>query len=546
MTATTVAAATSGSALTGTAALARFMLRQDRIRIAAWILSLTVFTVGAAASFPQNYPTAADRQTIAATMDTPASIAMLGVNYGGVDGYTYGAMVSHQMLAFSTIVVGLMSVLLLVRHTRTEEATGRAELVRGNVVGRHAATTAALIVVAVANVLLAALMAVGLGASGIDTVTWAGSLLFGTAHAAVGLVFASIAAVAVQVTEHPRGASGMAIAAIGLAYGLRAIGDIGDGTLSWLSPVGWAQATQVYVNDRWWPLLVAVAATILLVAVAFALSTRRDVGAGLRAPRPGTPAASNALANPLGFALRLHRANLIGWAVAMFVLGTMYGSVLADAEQMLGSNEAMTELLAAIGGANVAETFAALITTIMAIFAAIYAVIAAQRMRSEETAGRAEPVLATGLSRTRWVASHLAIAMIGSAVVLLAGALGLGLAGAAATEDASLLPRLLGAALAYAPALWVAIAAVAALYGLLPRASALAWVIVGYSFIVTYLGAILQFPDWMNDLSPFGHIPQLPVDELTLTPLFVLTAITAGLIAVGLATFRHRDLQSPA
>jgi ABC-2 type transport system permease protein len=400
-----------------------------------------------------------------------------------------------------------------------------------------------LIVVAIANVVLALLIAAGLGASGIESITWSGSLLFGAAHAAVGLTFAGVAAVTVQVTEHPRGASGMAFAVIGLAYALRAIGDVGDGTLSWLSPIGWAQATQVYVNDLWWPLLVAVPVTIVLFAVAFALSLRRDVGAGLRPPRPGTSEASLALSNPFGFALRLHRANLIGWTIGMFVLGASYGSVLG-VEEILTGNQTWSDLLAERGG-SMTDAFTSVIMTVMAISTAIYAVLAAQRMRSEEVGGRAEPVLATGLSRPRWIASHLTIAMIGSVIVLLVGALGLGLVGASAVEDASLLPRVLGAALAYTPALWITVGVAVALYGLFPGAVGLTWVVVVYGFVVSYLGALMQFPEWMGRISPFSQIPQLPVDDFTITPLLVLTAITAALVVVGLIGFQRRDLQSP-
>jgi ABC-2 type transport system permease protein len=539
------AAAGHGGTLTGTATLVRFMLGRDRIRIIAWVAGLALFTVVAASSFTQSYPTASERQAAAIATDTPAMIATLGVNHGGVAGYTYGAMVGQQMLAWTAMLAALMSVLLFVRNTRAEEATGRAELVRGNVVGRHAATVAALTVVAVANVVLALLMAAGLGSSGIDSLTWSGSLLYGAAHVAVGLTFAGIAAVTVQVTEYTRGASGMALALIGLAYALRAIGDVGDGTLSWLSPIGWAQATQMYVNDLWWPLLLALPTTIVLVSTAFALSLRRDIGAGLRPPRPGTPVASSALANPFGFALRLHRANLIGWVIGMFMLGASYGSVLA-AEGTITSNENFASMIESIGGASLAETFLALITTIMAIITAIYAVLAAQRMRSEEVAGRVEPVLATGLSRPRWIASHLAITMVGSVVVLLAGALGLGVTAASAVGDSSLLPAALGSALAYAPALWITVGVMIVLYGLAPRIIGLTWAVVVYGFIVSYFGPLFQLPEWMSTFSPFSQIPRLPVDDFTATPLLVLTAITAGLVTVGLLAFRHRDLQSPA
>ncbi|OSC48832.1 hypothetical protein B5181_41385, partial [Streptomyces sp. 4F] len=58
------------------------------------------------------------------------------------------------------------------------------------------------------------------------------------------------------------------------------------------------------------------------------------------------------------------------------------------------------------------------------------------------------------------------------------------------------------------------------------------------------LGQILQFPGWMNDLSPFGHVPRLPAADMNWTPLLVLTLVAAGLVRLGLAGFRRRDLET--
>ncbi|MGH2688445.1 MAG: ABC transporter permease, partial [Actinomycetota bacterium] len=325
---------------------------------------------------------------------------------------------------------------------------------------------------------------------------------------------------------------------------LRAVGDVSSPALSWASPIGWAQATHVYAGDRWWALLPAVAVFPLLLVAGFHLSTRRDVGAGLRAPRPGPADASDLLAHPLGFAFRLHRAGLIGWSAALLLLGAMYGSVLGESEQMLTQIQSLEEFLPEVSGVSVIESFAAMIVTVMAIIASVYAVLAALRVRSEETAGRAEPVLATRLPRTRWVACHFVVSAAGGTGVLLAGGLGLGLAGAASTGDAGLLPRLLGASLAYAPALWVTAGVVVLLFGVLPRAIKLAWVVVAYSYVVVYMGGILQLPGWMANLSPFGHVPQVPAEGLSLVPLAGLALVAVALTGAGVAAFRRRDLQS--
>jgi ABC-2 type transport system permease protein len=210
---------------------------------------------------------------------------------------------------------------------------------------------------------------------------------------------------------------------------------------------------------------------------------------------------------------------------------------------MLGAVE---DLLPDITGAGLTGAFLSMIVAVLAMVCSIQAVMAVLRLRSEESAGRAEALLATGLSRTRWAGSHLAVSVGGSTVILLLAGAGLGFAGAGATGDGDLVGRSIGAALAYAPAVWVTSGVALVFVGWLPRAASAAWAVVVYAFLVIYLGGILQFPAWMQDLSPFGHVPQLPAAELRWTPLIVLTGVAAGAIAFGLAGLRRRDLLSPA
>lgn len=540
------AARREGGTFTGTGTLLRLMLRRDRVRIPLWIGGIALFSVSSGASFTETYPEAADRAAIAATMDLPATVAMLGPNHAGPDAYTYGAMFAHQMLVMTAVVVGLMSVLLLVRHTRAEEESGRAELVRATVVGSHAQPAAALLLVTLVNVVLGLVLAAALAGSGIETVDWSGSLLYGAALASVGLVLAGVAAVTVQVTEHARGASGVALAVLGGTYAVRAIGDVGDGTLTWLSPLGWAQQARPWVDDRWWPLLIALVVAVALVAAAFTLGTRRDVGAGLRQPRPGSATASDSLATPVGLAIRLQRGALIGWCVALALLGIMYGSIVGGAEDMLAELDAMQEVLPDISGADITESFAAMITVVLAMIGSIQAVQAALRMRAEEHSGRAEPLLATAISRTRWAGGHLAVALGGGVLVLLSGGLAFGVAGAISSGEFDLLPRVVAAVLAYIPAVWLTVGVAVLLLGLVPRAAPAVWLVVGYSFVAVYLGGFLQLPDWLQNLSPFGHVPQQPAAAFAPLPLLVLSLLAAVLVAAGLAGLARRDVRSPA
>jgi ABC-2 type transport system permease protein len=529
-----------GGTLAGTGTLLRFAVRRDRIRLSVWILALWLGTLSSVGNVETTYPEASDRAELADTMNSPAMLALTGPERYLSD-YNYGSMTAHQYIGFVTVFVGMMSVLTVVRHTRTEEETGRAELLRSNVVGRHAHLTAALALAVVANLVLFVLMGLGMDSLGMEGMTSTGNWLFAACYAAVGILFAGVAAVTVQITPFSRGSSGMAMAVIGAAYALRAAGDAGSDALAWLSPIGWAQRTYAYVDDRWWPLLLELGVAAVVIVAAYALSGHRDVGAGLRPPRPGSPVASDGLASPLGFALRLQRGVLLGFCVGLLLFGLMYGSVLGDAEEMIEDNEQLRETVRALGG-SVAESFGSVIMSFLAITAAVFVVMAVLRARSEETGGRAEPVLATGLSRSGWAGGHLAMSMAGGALVMLLGGVGFGAAGALSTEEGELFWKLTAASLAYVPALWLTGAITLLLFGWLPRFSAAAWAVPAYSFLVVYLGELIEMPDGLANFSPIGHVPQVPAAEMDWTPMVIMTALSALVTWLGMAGLRRRDL----
>ena len=95
-----------------------------------------------------------------------------------------------------------------------------------------------------------------------------------------------------QLTEGARTANGIVAVILGVSYLLRALGDSaadgGTRWLSWLSPIGWAQQVRPFAGDRWLVALLPVALLLVAMTAAFALVRRRDVGAGLVRPRPGS------------------------------------------------------------------------------------------------------------------------------------------------------------------------------------------------------------------------------------------------------------------
>lgn len=530
------------SAFAGTGTLMRFILRRDRIRIPLWITGILVSVVGTAASWPGTFPTDESLLARAQLVENPALKMILGPGYG-MQNYTYGAMMSNEMLGIMTVVVALMSIFMVVRHTRTEEETGRLELVRSSVVGRYAGMTAALLIVAGVNLLVGALVSVGLVLS-LDELDLGGSLVFGASMAATGLVFAAVAAISVQINEFSRAASGLASAILGVSYALRGFGDVLENQLSWLSPFGWAQHTAPWVLDRWWPLALSLVVAAGLTAVAYALSVRRDVGASLVPPRPGSATASDGLTRPLGLLIRLQRGSLIGWTVGLVLFAVAIGFIAPEVSDMYAENPTLQDYFDALGldGSDLVDSVLSIYMMFIALTASIFTVGTITRLRGEETSLRAENILATAVSRVRWAGETLLYAVITSTGVLFATGLGAGLSFFVDTGDPADVLTLIGASIVYLPTLWLAAGIAMAVYGIFPRVMPLAWLLPVYAFFLLMLGPLLGIPTVFYDLSPFEYVPRLPAEDLAIVPLLVLTGIAAGLMAAGLFGIRRRDM----
>jgi ABC-2 type transport system permease protein len=525
------------TSFTGTLALIQFILRRDRIRIVVWIGSIVVLAALTVAGIKGLFPTqAALDQTASATQHNAAAIAFNGPAQGL---NTVGGQVAFQFGAGGMVIVALMSLFMVGRLTRGEEEGGRLELVRSLPVGSHAPVIAAALTVAAMNMAVGVLTTAVLLAQGLPA---AGSLVFGVSFILIGLVFGGIALLLAQVTENTRVVYGATGAALGAAYVLRAAGDIGDGTVSWASPIGWAQKTRPFAGERWWPFLLLIAATAIVVAVASAVAARRDLGGGLVAPRPGRPTASRSLGHPFGLAVRLQRGTLVGWSVGILVTGIAYGWIGPTVDAFIGQNKALAEILAGAGGANLTDSYFAASFRLIALLGTGFAIQSALRLRSEETSMRAESVLATPVSRWRWAASHLTVAFAGSVILLGIAGLATGLSYGAAGGDLKRVPGLFVAALVYAPPMWLLVGLTIALVGLAPRWVGASWAILAACVVVGFLGAVLQLPSWLQNLSPFERVPQLPAASLTILPLAVISAVAAALTLAGLGGLRRRDI----
>jgi ABC-2 type transport system permease protein len=171
--------------------------------------------------------------------------------------------------------------------------------------------------------------------------------------------------------------------------------------------------------------------------------------------------------------------------------------------------------------------------------------VAARRLATEEADGHLEPVLACSVPRLRFLMSHVTVALVGTTLLTLTQGASFALASAASSGSTTLVGATIGAALAYLPAIWLMTAVVVLLFGFAPRATVVAWVLLVAFVLVSELGALLEWPQWVMDSSPFSHVPQLPAEPMDWVPLLALTAIAIALTAAGAGRFRTRDLSTP-
>jgi ABC-2 type transport system permease protein len=523
--------------VTGTTQLVRLFLRRDRVVAPLWILAMGLVPLVYAVSFEGLYPTAADRQAFyEATLRTPAELALVSPIFGS----DLGALVTWRAGLLLTLVP-LAAILTVIRHTRAEEDAGRTELIGATAVGHDAGLTAALVVTVGAVVATGLVATVSLVATGFAVV---GSIAFGAAIAAAGMVFAGVGAVAAQIGSSARLARGYALTVLAGAFALRAVGDAGSGTLSWLSPVGWSAQLRPFADERWWVLILSAVASAVTIATAVVLARRRDVGSGLVADRLGAASAPASLAGVFSLAWRQHRGSLAAWTVGLGLFASILGSAADSIGDQLGGSQAVADALAAFGGASLVQSYVAAMVSIIGIAAAAYAVSSVLRAHTEEEDSHAEWVVSASVGKVRWLASHLMFAIAGPALAMLVVGFSAGLAyGVGVGDVGSVLPGVLGAALSQLPAVWVLVGVAAVLFGALPRFSTAIWAVLAGVVLLGQVGEVIGLPQAILDISPFTHVPHLPGGRFSATPLLWMISFALLTVVVGVTMFRRRDLR---
>jgi ABC-2 type transport system permease protein len=528
----------AGSAVTGTPPLLRASIKHDGRRFVPWIALATALSVSSVLIYAVVFPTQEERWALAGAISANPALGLIfgpAYNLLTADGFN-----AWRSLALGGFLAGLGAIFLVTRATRAQEDSGQAELLASGVMGRSARLLTAVCMGLAGSALLGVVVFLATVLSG---GSWEPSLLLAATMTATGWMFTGVAAVTAQVGSESRMSSSLAVGVLGVMFLLRGFAYAVEAPAwtVWSNPLGWMTETEPAYTNTWWPLLLAVVLTVLLLVAAFWLQARRDFGVGAIPPTPGP--ARGVTRSTSQLAWRINRGPAVTWAIAFVALGFVFGYFTTSVNDILASDPTVQQFLAsgAVNGESLISAFLVTILSLVGILAAVPGVQVMTKLRAEEMDDRVEPVMATATARPRYFGSNVAIALIGpAAYVLIAGTL---IAVLASTADIGITfgDALLQAA-ATVPAVWTVVAFAVAVIGARPKLSLATWVGVVASFVLTILGPTFDLPSWALAISPFWHVPNVTTPNPEWIGLIWISLVTAVFLAVGFSGFRRRDL----
>lgn len=513
----------------------RLMARHDRVLVPVWLAVLILTCYASAAATPALYRSDVSRTAAAAAINASPGIVAL---YGPIlDVTSTGELAMTKMTVLYAVLVSAMILFVVRRHTRGDEEAGRSELLGAAAMGATTPLRSVLAYGTGISALLGVAVALANTAGGLPFV---GSVAFGAAWAGTALVAVGVTALACQMSTSPRTCAAIASMAFGGLFVLRAVGDATSASwLSWLSPYGWNTQLRAYSDTRWVMLLLYVLVAAGLMVAADRVRRSRDLGSGIIEARPGHPIGSPRLSNATALGLRVHRPLLIGWSVVILAQGVVFGAVIPGFDAFDTGD--MKDLLARVGGTGTfRDAMVASVISMVGLIVTCFAIAVVAHAGSDEREGRTDQVLAVATSRWRSFMTVVLIAVGGSTWLLFVSgvALAVGLRGGG---DQSF-TRIVASSLAQAPAVWVVTALGVACFALRSRWAVLGWAFVVVAATLGQIGALLDLPQLVIDLSPYTHAPKMPHERFELLPAAVLTATAVALLGIAWVRYRTRDI----
>lgn len=517
-------------------------LRLLRAAAIAWTVGLGLTGVGVIATWEQAYPTQEARDRIQQTVGgVPAFEALFGrtVELGTVEGFLlwrWGGVV-----VLMAAVWGSHCALTL---RRGAEDAGHLELLRAGAISPRGLAAAALTAIGTIQVAFAVVVGTSHQLAGMDART---AWLYGVVLAATAMTFAGVATLASELVEGRRRAGAIAWVVLGLAMGGRIVA-ASPGTGEWVwwaSPIGWTSF--LHASDgRGGTVLAAFATTITVLTVATLLLARRDLSSGWLARGERDRGTPWPIRSVTALSLRTAVGSTLAWALGVAAGAFVFGLLADDFAGVVVELPELQQLLAQLGfvGMDTPEGVVAMALGVLVVAVALQASTVATSIREEEASWRIEALLVRPVGRARWLLTRVTVAA--GAVTFVALAAGAAAWGGTRASGGDLAGGdALASGVNLVPIGWLFLGIGVAVLGVAPRLTgplATGAVLVLYTFDL--VGALLELPEWVVDLSPFRHLEPVPAVEIALVPASVMVVAGALGVLIGLVTFRRRDLQA--
>jgi ABC-2 type transport system permease protein len=334
--------------------------------------------------------------------------------------------------------------------------------------------------------------------------------------------------------------AGIAMVALWVMSGLQV-----GGPLVNLSPFHWTSDHIPLVGIYDWAGLALVGIVgVVFLAIGVVAFDRRDLGVTAGISLPSLPGAVLGVRGPISRAFGDELPRALAWGLGMAVWGALLGSLVGSFSDLIKQTPEMGNVFAQLFPSydfSTAGGWLQLYVEIFYIAAGFAAATFVAKWASDETEGRLESVLATPLTRVRWVVAGGIAALVSAILIAVLFAVGtaLGAASGGSTAGDALLGSLsLGLYAAAVVGIGVAI-------GGLWRtslAAEIAALFVVATFLIDLLAPPLGLPDWVHQLALTAHVGQPMIGQWDPVGIVLCVVIAVGGVALGAAGMRRRDV----
>lgn len=523
-----------------TFSLLRLKLKNERIKIIAYIVLISGFLIAMVPIFDQILKETINQKVLVETMNNPAMISMIGPVYVK-DYYTTGSMYANYMTVFVGIMFAAWNILFVTKQTRYEEEMGISELVKSQPVGKYSDLTSTLISSLMVNVIVLILLIIGFIITMPDEKILS-IINFSSSTVGFGFLFSAITLLFAQISSSSRITNTLSFLSLSIFYIMRAIGDVSVEALSLLSPLGLIYRTESFIKDYNWPIIVLFFEIIIFLILSTILAKDRDLNSGKIKEAKGRNRLSSLIKGINSFNFKLQKSQIIIWTLVIIIFSAMYGSILGDLEGYIESSDLIRQMLTVNEGFSLTDQFIGLLMLIMSIITAIPVLIFFNNIRLEENKGHSEVVLTKPASRFRYLLSFIILSTIIALIYQILMAITTYSVGRQFLDEIPSLKVFIISALNYIPAILLTLSFGVLIIGIAPKFYWFSYLYLGYSFFIVYIGRILDLPETLEKLSPFAILPNYPLEDLSIKSIVILVILSVVFILSGIKGYKNRDL----